>query len=156
MHLAFLVDPSRRRRREHAINVGGTEHFLDACAAVDVQTVVVASSATVYGAAPDNSPGLREDAPLRGKPGFPYVEDKLRVEQLTTAFGVAHPSCRVLIVRPSLVVGPGMSNYISRYLSRRLVALALDHDPPLPVVHEDDASGAVHTLLTKERPGPTT
>ncbi|MEM8960947.1 MAG: NAD-dependent epimerase/dehydratase family protein [Acidobacteriota bacterium] len=153
VHLAFRVAPSRRRRRDREINVGGSENVLTACADVGVRALVVVSSATVYGAWPDHSRRLDEAAPLRGKPGFPYVEDKVRVEALVRAFAEEHAACRVVVARPSVVVGPGMDNYIRRQLSKRFVPLVAGRDPRLPVVHEDDVAMALETLLVEEVAG---
>ena len=91
VHLAYLVDPSHDRERERRINVGGTENFLAACHAAQVDALLISSSATVYGAWPDNPARLTEEAPLRGKPGFPYVEDKLEQENLAARYAEEHP-----------------------------------------------------------------
>ena len=154
VHLAFLVDPVHDRERERAINVGGTERFLEAAAAAGATTVLLASSATVYGAWPDNPRLLPEDAPLRGKPGYPYVEDKLVLERLAARFARERPSCRVLVIRPTVVVGPHMENFLSRFFLRPLAFRVAGADPPVPVVHEDDVAAAAWHLLREGPAGP--
>jgi len=153
VHLAFLVDPVHDRRKEREINVGGTARLLEACDAVGVRTVLLASSGTVYGAWPDNPPLLREDAPLRGKPGYPYVEDKLELERMAAEYAGSHPEARVLVIRPTVVVGPHMDNFLSRFFLRPLAFRVAGADPPVPVVHEDDVGEAIWRLLAEGVPG---
>jgi len=152
VHLAFLVDPVHDRARERRVNVGGTESFLTACDAAGVDIAVLASSATAYGAWPDNPPRLTEDAPLRGKPGFPYVEDKIELERLAAAYADEHTRCRVIRIRPTVVAGPHMDNYLSRFLLKPVSFTFRGVDPAIPMVHEDDVAEAIRVLL---REGPT-
>ncbi|NOX62685.1 MAG: NAD-dependent epimerase/dehydratase family protein [Chloroflexi bacterium] len=154
VHLAFLVDPTYDRERERRINVGGTKHFLDACHAAGVRALLIASSATTYGAWPDNPPLIPEDAPLRGKPGFPYVEDKLVQEELAARYASEHPACRVLLTRASVVTGPHMNNFMARYFVRPVAFIVRGANPALPLVHEDDAAEATAKILLQAPPGP--
>src|SRR5579871_4329040 len=91
VHLAFALNPMRDRAKEESVNIGGTKNFLAACAKAKVKTVLVASSATAYGALPDNPDILWEGAPLRAKPSFPYAHDKIRVEDLCYEFAKQNP-----------------------------------------------------------------
>ena len=154
VHLAFLVDPSYDREREREINVGGTQRFLEACDAAGVGSALLASSATVYGAWPDNPPLIPEDYPLRGKPGFPYVEDKLEVEAMAARYRDEHPDCRVLLIRPTVVMGPRMDNYLSRFFLRPVAFRIAGANPPVPVVHEDDVAEASWRILKEAPAGP--
>lgn len=154
VHLAFFVDPVYDRRLERSVNVGGTERFLEACHAVGVEAALLASSGTVYGAWPDNPSLIPEDAPLRGNPGFPYVEDKLEVEQLAGIYAGEHPACRMLLIRPTVVVGPHMDNFLSRFFLRLLAFRVAGANPPVPVVHEDDVGEATWRILREAPAGP--
>lgn len=154
VHLAFLVDPSHDRRREREINVGGTRRFLEACDEAGVQTALLASSATVYGAWPDNPPLIPENHPLRGKPGFAYVEDKLELEAMAARYAGEHPHCRVLLIRPTVVMGPRMDNYLSRFFLRPVAFRAAGANPPVPVVHEKDVAEATWRILKEAPAGP--
>lgn len=154
VHLAFLVDPSYDRERERTINVGGTERFFEACDEAGVQTALLASSATVYGAWPDNPPLIPEDHPLRGKPGFPYVEDKLELEAMAARYASGHPQCRVLLIRPTVVMGPRMDNYLSRFFLRPVAFRIAGANPPVPAVHEDDVAEATWKILKEAPAGP--
>lgn len=152
-HFAFVLNPIHDRARERQINIGGTENFLKACHAVRAQTVLVTSSATAYGAWPDNPPRLRETMPLRGKPGFFYVEDKVKQDLLTQQYAQGHPQSRVIITRMSVVMGPHVSNYISRYFLKTIAILVRGFDPPAPIVHEDDVTQATAQLFLQAPSG---
>lgn len=152
-HLAFIVDPTHDREYERRVNIGGTKNFLDACHAVRVEALLVSSSATVYGARADNPPLIPETAPLQGRPGFPYVEDKLAQEELAARYAHEHPECRVLVTRASIVVGPHMNNFMSRYFTRPLAFVVRGANPPMPLVHEDDTARATAHILLQAPPG---
>ncbi len=154
VHLAFLVDPVYNRSLEREVNVGGTARFLEACHAAGVRTILLASSGTVYGAWPDNPELIPEEAPLRGKPGFPYVQDKLELEEMARAYAGEHSEARVLVIRPTVVVGPHMDNFLSRFFLRPLAFRVAGANPPVPVVHEDDVGEAVWRLLREAPGGP--
>jgi UDP-glucose 4-epimerase len=65
VHLAFVVDPMRDEGLMRRINVEGTKRTFSAAKADGVRQLVVASSASAYGAFVDNPLPLREDHPIR-------------------------------------------------------------------------------------------
>ena len=73
IHLAFILNPIHDVDRMYNIDVGGTQNVLEAAEAADVQQVLVTSSATAYGAFPDNPVPMAEDHPVRGVPDFEYA-----------------------------------------------------------------------------------
>ena len=78
VHLASVVTPGKdsSRAKEHAVDVDGTRHVLEACLAHGVRRVVVSSSGAAYGYHPDNGAAhdgwLHEDDPVRGNEAFAY------------------------------------------------------------------------------------
>ncbi|HZV03098.1 MAG TPA: NAD-dependent epimerase/dehydratase family protein [Planctomycetota bacterium] len=153
VHLAFCLDPLHDRAKEERINIEGTKNFLDACSKAKVKTVLVASSATAYGALEDNPMILYEGAPLRAAPSFPYAHDKARVEELCYEFARTNPEACLIIVRPCVIIGPHVSNFISRSLEKPIVFAARGYDPPIQLVHEDDAVRAIFRLLKLRKMG---
>ncbi|MEZ0229235.1 MAG: NAD-dependent epimerase/dehydratase family protein [Planctomycetota bacterium] len=153
VHLAFCLNPLRDRAREERINIQGTKNFLDACSKAKVQTVLVVSSATAYGAREDNPMVLYEGAPLRATPDFPYAHDKMRVEDLCYEFAKNNPEACVIIVRPCVIIGPHVGNFISRMLEKPIIFGARGIDPPIQLVHEDDAVRAIFRLLKFRKMG---
>jgi UDP-glucose 4-epimerase len=85
IHLAamhFIPECIARPEETMDVNVGGTQHVLDACLNGACRGVVVASSAAVY--APSEGPCHEETTPLG--PLEVYGESKLEAEKLARAF----------------------------------------------------------------------
>lgn len=153
VHLAFQVDPRHDLQGMRRLNVGGCENFLRACAAAGVRSALVVSSATAYGARPDNPARIAEDQPLRAIPRFPYAWHKAQAERLCARFIAEEPATRLSVARPCVVVGPRMDNYLSRMMLRPVVFGAWGNDPPLQFVHEKDVARAIAVLVREEASG---
>jgi len=149
VHLAFIVDPMRDERLQERINLGGTANFLEAVRQHRVKDVVVFTSATAYGAHADNPEFMKESDPLRGNCSYPYSRDKLRQEALVN--GLREEGMRVKVLRPVVVFGPNVENFISRYLLKPVVVTAIGGSTRFQVVHEDDVARAVTHLA--QHPG---
>ncbi|MEW5947000.1 MAG: SDR family oxidoreductase [bacterium] len=149
VHLAFAVNPLHDRAAMTRINIGGTKNVLGACRAAGVKRIVVAGSATAYGAHPDNPDFITEDQPLRGNPDFQYAREKVEVERLCAEYAAADPDVTMCLVRPSTIMGAGIENYIGRFVSRRLAFAVAGANPRMQFIHEDDAARAFHAVLKK-------
>jgi nucleoside-diphosphate-sugar epimerase len=154
VHLAFQVDPIRDEERMRAVNVDGTRNVLEACVATGVRKLVYTSSATVYGAHSDNDFPLTESSPLRANPDFSYAWHKLETERLIEAFAGDHPEVVATVLRPAIVFGPGVENFISRMLEAPRVTAVKGYEPPLQLVHESDVASAIHVAIGRDLPGP--
>ena len=93
VHLAYLLNPGRRRHVSRRVNVTGTDNLIEACAAAGVRHILYFSSTSVYGAHPDNPDFLTEEHPVRPIPGFLYSEDKLESESRLAEFARRNPGC---------------------------------------------------------------
>ncbi len=153
VHLAFQFDPIRDEERMRAINVDGGRNVLEAAGATGVRKLVQASSATVYGAHPDNDFPLTESSPLRANPDFSYARHKLETERMIEAFQEDHPEVVVTVLRPAIVFGPNVQNFISRMLEAPRVATVKGYEPPLQLVHEEDVATALHLAVGEDLPG---
>ena len=80
VHLPFAASAPRRRDGTLATTV--TRNLLAGASAADVRHLVVLSSATVYGAWPNNPVPITEVQPLRPVPEFAYAVGHAEVEQL--------------------------------------------------------------------------
>lgn len=138
-HLAFAMRPDRRGASD-AVNIGGAENILNACAAAGIQRILYMSSAAVYGAHPDNPALLDESAPLRPPRGFRYAESKVRVEAALQTYAARHTAARVCVLRASPVLGAGADNFIAKSLSKRTLIAVKGYDPPMQFLREDDAA----------------
>lgn len=148
VHLAFVVNPMHDESAMYDIDVGGTRNMLDAASEAGTGQVLVTSSATAYGAFPDNPVPIDEDWPVRGVPDFEYARDKTECDLLCQLWALRHPERTMTIVRPCIVFGPGVDNYIVRtWLKQPFFAEFGLPDQPVQFVHEDDVVEALLLLL---------
>ena len=154
VHLAFLLNPIRDEARMYDIDVNGTETVLRAAAEAGTQQVLVTSSATAYGAFPDNPRPIAEDWPVRGQPDFSYARHKAEADRLCQLWALEHPDRVMTIVRPSIVFGPNVDNYISRSWKNSSFMPVMDGvDEEFQLVHEDDVVSAIAGLLDAKAGG---
>jgi nucleoside-diphosphate-sugar epimerase len=138
VHLAFQLDPIHDEDLMRAVNVDGTRNVFEAARAAEVDHVVYLSSVVAYGAHPDNDLPLTEDSPLRGTADFNYSEHKRDVERWLWPWLETVDDLDVTVLRPAVVLGPGIENFISRTFESPRVPLVKGHKPPLQFVHIDD------------------
>jgi UDP-glucose 4-epimerase len=154
VHLAFVLNPMRDEHTMYDIDVNGTQNVLEAASAAGVGQLLVASSTTAYGAFPDNPVPLTEEHPVRGLPGYEYARDKTEIDRQCQLWAAQHPDRVMTIVRPTIVFGPNVNNYIVRFWSSSPFFPLLDGaDPDWQFVHEDDVVEAMSRLLAERRGG---
>lgn len=154
VHLAFVLNPMRNEQTMYDIDVNGTQNVLDAASAAGTPHLLVASSTTAYGAWPDNPVPLTEEHPVRGLPGYEYARDKTEIDRLCQLWAAQHPDRSMTIVRPTIVFGPNVDNYIVRYWQNSpFVALVDGIDLDWQFVHEDDVVDAMSRLLLERKAG---
>jgi UDP-glucose 4-epimerase len=148
VHLAFVLNPMHDENTMYEIDVGGTHNVLEAASAAGVGQMLVTSSATAYGAFPDNPVPIDEDQPVRGVPDFEYARDKTESDRLCQLWALRHPDRVMTIVRPCIVFGPNVDNYIVRAWTKQpFFADIGGSDVPVQFVHEDDVVEALIRLL---------
>lgn len=125
------------------VDVEGTRHLLDAAGSAGVDRVVVLSSATVYGAWPNNPVPLTEEAPLRPNPGLAYATHKAEVERLAHEFAEDHPSATVAVLRPTVAVAEERTAWLAQSLWSGSGLRPGDAEAPSQFVHLDDLAAAV-------------
>ncbi len=151
VHLAFIVDPIHDEDLFRKVNVEGTQNVLNACA--NVNQVMVASSGTAYGAYADNPIPLTYKDPIRKHPSFEYAANKTTIEELTNAFCHQYPDKIVSIVRPTVVYGPNVDNYLSGMLQEIIIPSIKGYNPPLQFVHQEDVTNALELILRSKGSG---
>jgi UDP-glucose 4-epimerase len=133
-------------------NLRALRHVLEACGDTGISTVIHLSSATVYGAWPDNKIPLTEDARLRPNPELSFAVSKAEAERVVAAWVEGHPSVAVAVLRPAVTVG---------FEERPLyLALGVTRSPrsgdggrPVQYLHVDDLASAVVTAWEKRLSG---
>jgi UDP-glucose 4-epimerase len=154
VHLAFVLNPIHDEARMYEIDVGGTHNVLSACSSAGVGQVLVTSSSTAYGAFPDNPVPLTEEHPVRGVAKFEYARDKAESDRLCQLWALRHPDRVMTIVRPCIVFGPSVDNYLVRLWTKQPFQADLGlPDPGIQFVHEDDVVSAVVALLDGRHSG---
>jgi len=155
LHLAFVVNPMRDENRMHQINVGGSRSLLAAAAEVKPARLLISSSATAYGAWPDNPVPMTEKHPLRTRSEYRYADDKFQVEALLSEFAAAHPATAVSCTRPCIIYGPGLSNFMMPLFTvPPVLTLPGGSNPQMQFVHLEDVANATVALLGANARGP--
>ena len=155
VHMGFIVPPEHNERHMHQVNVGGTENVLHAVAAVRPSRCLITSSGTALGAWSDNPVPMDDWHVAPARPAFSYAAHKHELEQKLIVFAEQNPDIAVSWVRPCIVGGPNMENYLRRVLiGTPLTALLDGVDTPLQLVHEDDVSAALERILLADGRGP--
>jgi UDP-glucose 4-epimerase len=153
VHLAGVVDPVPDVGLMARVNVEGTRHVLDAAASVGARRIVRISSATVYGAWPNNPVPLTEAAALRPNPHFSPAVQGAEVERLLAEWRAEHPGVTVTTLRSAPVVGPGAERLPARILLGRPPLRVRGAAMPVQVVHVADLAAALTLVATRDLPG---
>jgi nucleoside-diphosphate-sugar epimerase len=142
VHLAAAEGPGVDDDVAARVTVDGTRRVLDAAGGAGVGHVVLASSAMVYGAWPDNPVPLTEDAALRPNPEFACAVHRAEAERLLGEWVDAHPGTAATVLRPAVVLAEDNGGW----LARALVAasgMRAGEEPPAQFVHADDVASAI-------------
>jgi nucleoside-diphosphate-sugar epimerase len=143
VHLALDLGMSTDPKARSAFNVRGTQTVLTAAAAAGVHRVVLCTSAMVYGALADNDVPLAEDAPLRATEEATLVGDLLEIERLAQRAPNAHPGLSVTVLRPAVVVGPGVDTVLTRHFEAPRLLVVAGSRPCWQFCHVDDLAAAL-------------
>jgi UDP-glucose 4-epimerase len=160
VHLAWLIQPGRDKRRLYEVNVDGSARVFRAAASAGVGVLVYASSVGAYAPGPKNR-RVDESWPTTGIQSSFYSRHKAEVERLLDRFEDEHPDTRVVRLRPGLIfkreaasgirrlfAGPLLPNFL---VQRRLIPLVPAH-PRLvfQAVHSHDVADAYRLALVRD------
>ncbi|WP_406092344.1 NAD-dependent epimerase/dehydratase family protein [Kitasatospora purpeofusca] len=143
VHLAMDLGMESDPRARSAYNVRGAQTVLTAAAAAGVHRVVLCTSAMVYGALPDNEVPLAEDSELRATEEASLVGDLLEIERLARRAPRAHPGLQVTVLRPAVVVGPGVDTVLTRHFEAPRLLVVTGSRPCWQFCHVDDLAAAL-------------
>ncbi len=154
VHLAFILNPIHDEGLMYEVDVNGTSNVLEAAGDAGTEHVLVTSSTTAYGAWPDNPVPISEDWPVRGVPDYAYARDKAEADRLCQLWDLRHPERTMTIVRPCIVFGPNVDNYLVRFWTKQpFQADTGNLEVPFQFVHEEDVVDAISGLLIGKHGG---
>jgi nucleoside-diphosphate-sugar epimerase len=134
-------------------DVDVARRVLDAAGSAGVSHVVLMSSATVYGAWPNNPVPLTEEATLRPNPGFAFASERAEIERLAAEWRDEHPGATVTLLRPVRVAGADGSEWLPRTLKPGPAVPEGTEEPPVQFLHVDDLAAAADLARRKRLDG---
>jgi UDP-glucose 4-epimerase len=153
VHLAFLASPSHASAYAHELESVGTMRIITACRSARVRKLVQWSTTLLYGARSTNPNFLSERHPLRARQDDPFFADKISAEHEASRFAAREKGTVVTVLRTAPILGPTVSNYLTRYLARKVVPTMMGFDPLLQFLHEVDAIAAFKRAIDRDVPG---
>jgi UDP-glucose 4-epimerase len=141
VHMGLVSTPGSTggRGAMKELNVIGTMQLLAACQkAPRLETLVVKSTTTVYGASSRDPAMFTEDMEPRQAPRSGYAKDVAEVEGYVRGFARRRPDVRVTTLRAANVIGPRVTSPLTSYFRLPVIPTVLGHDPRLQLLHEQD------------------
>jgi nucleoside-diphosphate-sugar epimerase len=139
IHTDWPIGTPRKAGAAEEAAVERMRRVLEAASGAGVGQIVHVSSATAYGAWPDNRVPLTEDSGLRPNPGAGFAVAHAEVERLLADWRADHPSARVVVLRAAVTLSAGGPDWVT-------LALA-PGARPVQYLAVDDLAAAVQTAL---------
>src|SRR3954447_4138748 len=133
VHLAWLIQPSRKLDVTRATNVDGSARVFRAAGRAGVGALVYASSVGAYSVGPKDR-AVDESWPTAGIETSFYSRHKAEVERLLDRFAAEFPSVRTVRLRPGLIFKREAAQEIRRYFVGPFLPSALVLPGLIPVV----------------------
>jgi len=91
---------------------------------------------------------------VRGMPNYEYARDKTEIDRMSQLWAARHPDRTMTIVRPCIVFGPNVDNYLVRLWTKQPFAVDVGTiDSNTQFVHEDDVVEGITGLLLGRHAG---
>ena len=151
IHLAYLMDPQHDMRYEYDVDVNGSKSVFEA--AHETKTVkqfIHFSSASAYGAFPDNSLWITEERPLRPR-DWVYAQNKKIVEEYYNNF---KKNFKLINLRMCTAVGPSYDKKggVVNILAKSPIGLLLDgKDTAVQFIHEEDIKNIIDLIIKDKK-----
>jgi nucleoside-diphosphate-sugar epimerase len=111
---AIHREPGHRSEEYFETNISGAQNICDLAAQSGCREIIFTSSISVYGI--HDKPADESSAP---RPYSPYGQSKLEAEKLHIDWA-KKTGCRLSIVRPGVVFGPGEGGNVTRLVREML------------------------------------
>ncbi len=130
------------------LSVMGTNRILELCERSGVKKVIILSTFHVYGALPDNSIFLHEEAPLRASLRHPELRDVVEMDQICTNWMWKNQnSISTVVLRPCNIIGTQIQNAMTRFLAGPIALSPADYNPFFQFIHEFDMAQVLYKVL---------
>lgn len=130
------------------LSVMGTNRILELCERSGVKKVIILSTFHVYGAYPDNSIFLSEEAPLRASIKHPELRDVVEMDQICTNWMWKNQNTiSTIVLRPCNIIGTLIQNTMTRFLSGSISLKPVDYNPFFQFIHEFDMANILYRSL---------
>ncbi len=149
IHLA--EDPGRREDAglaEHMLN-----RVLDGIDAAGCSSLVLLSSATVYGAHSDNPVPITEAQALRPNEALGFAVAKQRLEAKARGWAI-DSGCNLAVLRPTTTLSERGVSYVAKAMRAATILRPDQVDPPVQFLHHDDLASAL-SLIARDQIGGT-
>src|SRR3954463_5656708 len=147
VHLAWLIQPSRRLDVTRSVNVDGSARVFRAAGRAGVGALVYASSVGAYSPGPKDR-AVDESWPTGGIETSFYSRHKAETERLLDRFEAEFPDVRSVRLRPGLIFKREAAQEIRRYFAGPFLPSFLVRPGLIPVVPKVERLRfqAVHSL----------
>lgn len=156
VHMNVIATPTfvGGRTPQKEINVIGTMQLLAACQRTSsVRSVVVKSTAAVYGSGPKDPAKFTEDMEPKHTPSSGWAKDSVEVETYVRGFARRRPDVTVTTLRFASFIGPRVQTATGAYFSLPVIPTVLGFDPRMQFIHEDDGLEAIRCAVLRPRRG---
>jgi UDP-glucose 4-epimerase len=130
------------------LSVMGTNRILELCERSGVKKVIILSTFHVYGALPDNSIFLNEEAPLRASLRHPELRDVVEMDQICTNWMWKNQNTiSTVVLRPCNIIGTQIQNAMTRFLAGPVALSPADYNPFFQFIHEFEMAQILYKVL---------
>ncbi|HEX2569918.1 MAG TPA: NAD-dependent epimerase/dehydratase family protein [Polyangia bacterium] len=143
LHLGRVGNLKESLGKRFDLNVVGSQKIMNLCVQHQVERLVVLSTFHIYGADPANHIPISEDEPLRAGTEFPQLADAIQLDNMATTWVYQHREVRIVVLRPTNVIGPNINNAMSSFLRMRTVPHLAGFNPMMDFLHEEDLARAI-------------
>ncbi len=150
VHMGVIATPKQAGGRStmKEINVIGTMQLLAACQRTpSVRTLVVKSTAAVYGSGAKDPALFSEEMEPRHAPAHGWPKDSVEVETYVRGFARRRPDVTVTTLRFANFIGPAVQTALTAYFSLPVIPVVLGFDARLQFIHEDDGLEAIRAAV---------
>lgn len=149
IHLGTLDRPAGRNGGRADVVVGSQALFGALARTPSLRHLIVKSDGAVYGAGP-RSPSVVDESSSPGGSRSRRRRHLADLEAAAADLSRRRPGCAITVMRYAPIIGPNVSNPLSRYLVLPVVPTQFGFDPRLQFIYEEDAVGAlIHAMAAR-------